>query len=1221
MCQERYQYIWTIAGLLLLQSPEVWCEAENSAAAPENPTELVIDARQDTSQNGLQNVRPNSALPLASVSGLVLGGDGQPTLERKSLPDGELSRTYQGVDQVQVTFTDKLSGQVKASAETDAKGVYQVQLAYGSYTIGVRSTGKSNRFKLPRAWSIDALLQDQNIQTDRTLDISLPIFTRRLTIVDQYGIGVPGIGVSIAGEWSDQGQHYVVESAAEDYRTNNQGQSEFTLFAFAGYRQTLQLPPDSGFEYAEASMVSVMQDRNDTVRLVLPDRDKPVFLTLPTITDVSDTKATLEWYANEPTLASIRYGLTAKFGHHLAVNTPANAQAIAMLDLIPDTEYVVQVELKDAAGNAPTTSEMLRFKTRAVRDRVAAYLSVEPQVVEWGTTTASIQWSTHERADTVLEYQAVLDDQAAPTKFSEQKTVEGLQLKHTVSLANLKPNQRYYCRVKSKDSIGNGPHYSPSISFKTLAAAAQASPFMIAGPTLLDVGREFATIIWETSELTQSVVSYNDGKRFQISRDDSLSHTHAMALLGLQPDTGYEFSVVVQDRRGQTTTMSGPFRFKTAAPVVMDSVLEASHPVVSDLPPPNLSQGGVAKEDRVAVVWQTNQPTASEVLYGTDAKNLWQRVVNVQPVVSHRLLLSNLQPDSRYYFQTRSKDKYGKISLSKPFNFTTSAATAHVAPRPVAEPVIEAISADRALITLSSTTEAQITLELLQEGRASQYFHARGFDRIQRIALLGLEPDRQYRYRVRREDAMGCVHLDSTPYTLRTTGTKDGIAPVNSQVSVMKITDNNALVHWVSNEPATASLVFNVQGQALVRQVANLSYAREHTLLLAGLQPGTPYVVRVAATDLSLNRGLDTGETRFTTTFTLDKEAPAFGAIDAMSASEDAATLKWSTDEFTVAEVRFGVLRDKLTGQAAVSQFAQEQVLRLQGLQAGLPHYYQITVRDMAGNSKLSAIQQFTTRGKPLDTDADSLADAFDNDDDADGIPDAVELANALNPVDAADAKGDLDRDGISNLAEHLGQTSLTQDSAPPVLRLPATVQVIASGPLTLIALGKASAYDARDGDIEVFNDAEASYPPGSHRVNWWAVDQAGNRSQATQLIQVKPVLRVATDQAATEGAQVRLGVSFTGVALSYPVRIPFTVSGTASEGVDHDLHPGQIVIDQGNNAELTVKILEDYAYDEGEYLEIHLQASEQVVVGDNLRIRLNIREGGGPSLRLGSAN
>lgn len=51
--------------------------------------------------------------------------------------------------------------------------------------------------------------------------------------------------------------------------------------------------------------------------------------------------------------------------------------------------------------------------------------------------------------------------------------------------------------------------------------------------------------------------------------------------------------------------------------------------------------------------------------------------------------------------------------------------------------------------------------------------------------------------------------------------------------------------------------------------------------------------------------------------------------------------------------------------------------------------------------------------------DPDALGDDCDDDDDGDGMPDAFEVANSLNPIEAADAQSDPDGDGLNNLGEY----------------------------------------------------------------------------------------------------------------------------------------------------------------------------------------------------------
>ena len=53
-----------------------------------------------------------------------------------------------------------------------------------------------------------------------------------------------------------------------------------------------------------------------------------------------------------------------------------------------------------------------------------------------------------------------------------------------------------------------------------------------------------------------------------------------------------------------------------------------------------------------------------------------------------------------------------------------------------------------------------------------------------------------------------------------------------------------------------------------------------------------------------------------------------------------------------------------------------------------------------------------------LDTDHDGIGNNADNDDDNDGLSDALEKAHKLNPLNASDAQADFDHDGFSNAIE-----------------------------------------------------------------------------------------------------------------------------------------------------------------------------------------------------------
>jgi hypothetical protein len=66
------------------------------------------------------------------------------------------------------------------------------------------------------------------------------------------------------------------------------------------------------------------------------------------------------------------------------------------------------------------------------------------------------------------------------------------------------------------------------------------------------------------------------------------------------------------------------------------------------------------------------------------------------------------------------------------------------------------------------------------------------------------------------------------------------------------------------------------------------------------------------------------------------------------------------------------------------------------------------------------------------DTDGDGVGNNADTDDDNDDMPDDFELANGLDPLDEADAAGDADGDGFTNLEEFEAGTDPQDPESKP---------------------------------------------------------------------------------------------------------------------------------------------------------------------------------------------
>lgn len=92
-----------------------------------------------------------------------------------------------------------------------------------------------------------------------------------------------------------------------------------------------------------------------------------------------------------------------------------------------------------------------------------------------------------------------------------------------------------------------------------------------------------------------------------------------------------------------------------------------------------------------------------------------------------------------------------------------------------------------------------------------------------------------------------------------------------------------------------------------------------------------------------------------------------------------------------------------------------------------------------------------------------------------------------------------------TDAAGNIGSASFTvtvQDTTAPVITAPANVSAEATGPLTVVDPGSATATDAV-GPITYENDAPASYPVGVTEITWKAIDGAGNTSTATSTVTI----------------------------------------------------------------------------------------------------------------------
>ncbi|MEK7817310.1 MAG: fibronectin type III domain-containing protein, partial [Actinomycetota bacterium] len=99
---------------------------------------------------------------------------------------------------------------------------------------------------------------------------------------------------------------------------------------------------------------------------------------------------------------------------------------------------------------------------------------------------------------------------------------------------------------------------------------------------------------------------------------------------------------------------------------VTSQVIAANPPVISAV------QASPVKGTSATVTWTTDEPSNSQVEYGT-SPGVYTDATVLDPalVTSHSQVLSNLQPSTVYYYRVRSADAAGNVSYSTEYSFQT----------------------------------------------------------------------------------------------------------------------------------------------------------------------------------------------------------------------------------------------------------------------------------------------------------------------------------------------------------------------------------------------------------------------------------------------------------------------------------------------------------------------------------------------------------------------
>ncbi|MEK7790695.1 MAG: fibronectin type III domain-containing protein [Deltaproteobacteria bacterium] len=281
-----------------------------------------------------------------------------------------------------------------------------------------------------------------------------------------------------------------------------------------------------------------------------------------------------------------------------------------------------------------------------------------------------------------------------------------------------------------------------------LSSDAFAQP-QIHDPAIVGIKHDRVTIEWTTSKKSRGKIHFGETKKLgkEVS-DPSFSKGHRLVLRGLKPETVYYFKIDSTDL----------YTFKTALYEGLDET------ILKILSPPTVTP---VSPNSVMVSWSTNKPTKAMILYGTKGERP-KKIAGEFDTTNHILTLSNLFPESRYFYQVSVKDAVGNSVKSSYSSFVTPKG----APTPAILDGPAVVSRKTNGFKIQWLTDrpckslirwGDVPLKSFQKEKNV----SSNFSREHMFTLDGLKPNTRYFYAIHLEDRRGVKSI-SDIFSIRT---------------------------------------------------------------------------------------------------------------------------------------------------------------------------------------------------------------------------------------------------------------------------------------------------------------------------------------------------------------------------------------------------------------------------------------------------------------------
>jgi len=605
----------------------------------------------------------------------------------------------------------------------------------------------------------------------------------------------------------------------------------------------------------------------------------PKILSGPDAAAVSQSSATIVWITDKPSDSYVFYG-TSKQSLTSIEGDPALTKnhKIVLVGLTANTRYHFTVSSSDIDGNKVEATRIdYNFRTAAAADDIAPKIIAGP-IVYATEKAASFEWVTDEAATTVVYF-----IKAGATAAPEKMVDPALSRKHSITVSGLELGTQYYFAIASSDATGNTvvyPEDRPSelaVLYKMLGEHAVAqppggfgsfytnsqvdatAPNIIEGPKIVSKTSSSVTVLWKTDERSNSFVDYGETSVYS-SRvgDNSSTIDHTIILTNLDAGKTYNFSVLSSDLNNN-------------GPVSSSNMAVTTTSEVDDLPPVITAGPTVGSKtvDQVTIIWDTDEQSDTKIEFSTGQEFFTDenavREVRSDPsdVTNHSITITNLQPNTTYYYRVSSVDLSDNGPTYGPeASFTTAAEADVTGPQITAGPSVTSITNTKATITWKTDETSNSYVEF---GTSSTSLpDSKGdiaFATDHAITLTNLSAGVTYYFKVGSTDQFGNASDMSAVTSFETALVADTTPPeVPANVAVLG-GDGASYISWDAITDAAGDLTgYNIYRKSTGEYSLVASNIDEVFYCDCGLTNGTTYIYKVTSVDNSANESAATAE-------------------------------------------------------------------------------------------------------------------------------------------------------------------------------------------------------------------------------------------------------------------------------------------------------------------------------------------------------------------------